>query len=230
MNNASTRRRWCALSSAALGGLLQAPLHAEQTRYRARVQMFAVPSDFWMDKVEGQNLAAPALQALLDATAQAPQGPVQRLLDQQLDLKEGTPVEYRNGVDADYVTGWQQDSTGLKMVPGSLVKRFSGTLLELELKEVNGGVGEPVVHIQVEHHLSPPSSFLVNYANAATGAERARLSVELPRLEYLSWMGDVLLRQDWRLVAAVLRPSNGTPAAESTQLRYVILLKGTPIS
>ena len=43
-----------------------------------------------------------------------------------------------------------------------------------------------------------------NYANAATGPERDRLSVEYPQFEKVEWHGEVTVWQEWRLVANVL--------------------------
>lgn len=180
------------------------------------VVMYELPETLWQAEFEGQFQENPALCKRLEAAAE--EGRIQRPLSSQLRFSaEGTAV-YQKGAEQAFVTGWDAD-TPEEVKPFGTLPRFIGTRMEVQDEGLTDS-GKQMVIVKLEHHLAPPAMYKINYANAATGAERERLSVEYPQFEKLEWEGRLSIWHLWRLVVNVHRPAGEAPA-----MRYLVFIK-----
>ena len=193
---------------------------ARPPRSEVEVVMFAVPEAHWQTKFEGQFKEHPALWKQLDDEANRER--IERPLEMKCLLIGGEPVVQRRGEDKEFVEGWvpQFDS----IMPTEKTHRFIGTTVELTRRDSMKPDQPMRVMINLEHHLSPPIMQRINYANAAVGAERDKLSVEYPQFEKIEWKGEAVVWPEWRLVANILRPQREGAGAVPA-MRYILFIK-----
>ena len=82
--------------------------------------------------------------------------------------------------------------------------------------------------MSLEHHLDSPVMQRFNYANAAVGADRDKLSVEYPLFEKIAWKGELFVSREWRLVTNLLSPQReaaGPGQDAAPAMRYVVFIK-----
>lgn len=193
---------------------------------KVRVVMFRVPEKMWQAELEGGS-DTQALWKQLDQKSR--QVNVQRTLDATCALRDDrTASEWKRGLDQEFTSSWTSDAGKIEVVPEKAEQRFVGTLLSMASLGPTPG-GRLGVSLRLEHHTRPPLMMKHNYANAAEGPERERLSVEYPQFEKVVWQGRVAVDHEWRLVARVLHSADrndtgndGGTAAEDW--RYLLFI------
>lgn len=203
-----------------LSGLSSAAHAGGEPVRQVELTMFALPETLWLAKHEGQHPRWEDFNDEVNAKRAT------RLFAIKAELAGTTPFVRRIGEDREFVEGWNLDGTRAGgIVPGQVAKRFVGTVVELTQKPAEGS-GQPWrLKLNLEQHLSPPVMQRINYATAAAGAERAKLSVEWPQFEKLTWTGELAMGGEWRLAANVLwRPGGGSDSAPA--MRYLVFTKG----
>lgn len=196
-----------------MGQALAAPVEVELVIYE-------VPELLWQAKFEGQFQEHPALKKRLDEEMQA--GGLKQILAVKGAVAEDQPWIWRQGQEQEFAEGWETPEKP-PAIPASRKKRFVGSAVELRHEGLTEG-GRLLVSLKLEHHLNPPKMRRISYANAATGAEREKLSVEYPQFDQIEWVGRLTLWQQWRQVTSVLRLS-GLEAGAGTAMRYVVFIK-----
>ncbi|HAL72441.1 MAG TPA: hypothetical protein DCP71_11775 [Verrucomicrobiales bacterium] len=196
-----------------VGQVLAAPVEVE-------LVMYEVPEVLWQAKFEGQFQEHPALKKRLDEEMQV--GGLKQVLAVKGAVGEDQPWIWRQGQEQEFAEGWVTPEKPPAM-PERLAKRFVGSAVEIQQEGLTEG-GRLRVSLKLEHHLTPPKMRRISYANAATGAEREKLSVEYPQFDQIEWMGQLTLWQQWRQVTNVLRLS-GPDAGAGPAMRYVVFIK-----
>ncbi len=189
------------------------------SRGEVEVMMFAVPEAVWLAKFEGQLKEHPMLWKQLDEEARA--GRVERPVEMKCKLAGDEPFEKRVGGEKEFVESWRKDGAAKEVKQDRVTRRFIGTVIRLQLQSDMREDAPLRVTMKLEHHIAPPVMRRINYANAATGAERERLSVEYPQFEKIEWNGVISVRHEWRLVTQLLRPQGDGGNA----MRYLVFIK-----
>ena len=195
---------------------------AQPAPVEVEVALFAVPEATWQARYEGKFAEHPALWLRLHGDAVA--GQVIQPVDFKFRLVEGEPITQRRGSEQEFVEGWRTwHSPGSEAVPDRKTRRFVGTSVELT-QQATSEPGPLSVTMNFEHHLAEPTMHRINYANAATGAERDRLSVKYPNFETVEWRGELFVSREWRLATNLLRPQPaGSVVVPAT--RYLLFIK-----
>lgn len=196
-----------------MGQVLAAPVEVE-------LVMYEVPEAVWQAKFEGQFQEHPALKKRLEEEMQA--GGLRQILAVKGAVAEDEPWIWQQGQEMEFAEGWETPEHS-PAIPASRKKRFVGSAVELLHEGITEG-GRLQVSLKLEHHLNPPKMRRINYANAATGAEREKLSVEYPQFDQIEWEGKLTLWQHWRQVTSLLRLS-GPETGAGPAMRYVVFIK-----
>lgn len=183
------------------------------------VVMYELPETLWQAEFEGRFLEPAALQKRLEE--EFTQGRVKKPVSSLVSTAAGVAVETK-GEEPTFVTGWETREKG-RAIPTDTTTRFVGTLIVVEDKGITDRDPGQVT-MKMEHHFAPPTMYKINYANAATGAERDKLSVEYPQFDKLEWQGQLSVGPRWRQVASVLRPASEKPGV-APAMRYLIFIK-----
>jgi hypothetical protein len=196
----------------------------EPLRSEVEVTMFVLPENVWQARFDGKFLEHPALWLGLNGDAAA--GRVEMPVDFKFRLVRDEAVVQRKGSDTKFAETWETwRHPDFRAYPTQTTTRFVGTAVELAQEETSEG-GPLRVKLNLEHHVAPPTMKRFNYANAATGPERDRLSVEYPQFEKVEWHGEVTVWQEWRLVANVLHLPVVTSAKAATPpTRFLLFIK-----
>lgn len=175
---------------------------AGQDNTQVKVVLFSVPETVWQAKLEGRHLTATDLHTRLEERAREQEA--QRVVHVLCTLKDdGTPFEWRRGETRKLTTGWQITGGKPEVRPKHFADHFVGTALTLSHAGLQPD-GTLTVALKLEHHTAPPGMRRINFANAAEGAERDRLSVEYPEFATLEWSGKAILSTGCTLVAQML--------------------------
>jgi hypothetical protein len=197
---------------------------AEFPRSEVEVTMFAVPEKMWQERFEGKFQEHPALWLRLNGDAAS--GLLAMPVDFKFRLVGDEAVVQRKGEEQKFVESWRTwrfaDSEARA---DKTTTRFIGTSVQLAQEETSQP-GPLRLKLDLEHHVAPPTMRRINYANAATGAERNRLSVEYPQFEKVEWHGELTVWREWRLVANLLHlPVVAEPKPAGPPTRYLIFIK-----
>lgn len=195
-------------------------VRAEPAGRTLAVVMYALPETTWQAKFEGQFQEHPALVKRLEEERRA--GGLQPLFAMEATLAGDKPVVWKQGAEQEFAEGWETPED-VPAIPRRLVKRLVGTRVEIQ-QDGTTEEGNPQVILKLEHHITPPKMQRISYANAATGAEREKLSVESPKFEKIEWQGKLAVWPQWRLVTSVLRLP-GPEAGAGPAMRYVVFIK-----
>ncbi len=198
---------------------------AEPAPPRLRLQLFVIPEALWQAKLKDQHRdAADLCDRLLHHSRQQP--PEARLaVDQEITLKgDLSPLDWQRGGTRQFTTGWQVTGGTPEVRPQASAGRFVGT--RASLTEIHFTDDHRLAFdLEFEHHTAPPGMRRINFANAAEGAERDRLSVEYPEFHKLEWRGGVSLGRAPQLLAQMLH----APVADLPARRHLLILSpGTP--
>lgn len=192
-----------------------------QAAEKVRVVMFRVPEKMWQAELERGSADTQALWKLLDQKSR--QENVQRTLDVECALRDDqTATEWKRGLDQEFTSSWTSDADKIEVVPEKAEQRFVGTQLSVAGAGPTPG-GRLGVSLRLEHDTRPPLMMKHNYANAAEGPERERLSVEYPQFEKVMWQGRVAVDHEWRLVAQVLHTAKDDDAPADAR-RYLLFI------
>ncbi|MGV3661355.1 MAG: hypothetical protein ACO1TE_14300 [Prosthecobacter sp.] len=200
-----------------LGLCMVSPASAAE---RAKVVLFAVPETIWQAKLEGQFRDHTDLWTRLEERVREREA--ERPVHVLCELKSDAPFAWKHGETRKFTTGWQVIGGKPGVKPERFADQFVGTTLSIENTGVqpDGTVG---LELALEHHITPPSMRPLNFAQAAEGAERDRLSVEYPNFSKLEWRGKVSLGHACRLVAQVLQAPGNRESKDPAQ-RYLLFI------
>ncbi|MFN0078496.1 MAG: hypothetical protein ACKVY0_18720 [Prosthecobacter sp.] len=132
--------------------------------------------------------------------------------------KEGGENVLRAGQERGIVKEWDFAENGDGAVAKNTIQEFIGT--EVRVQKLAADDSDAArLRIALTHDLQPPQMLPMAYATAATGAERYKHGVTLPRFERVRWQGEVLPSKDERLLASFL-------PAGSENTRLVVFVQG----
>lgn len=169
-----------------------------------RVMLFSLPETVWQAKLAEQQLGAPELHTRLEALVATREA--QCPIDTRCTLKDdGEPLTWKRGGIRQFTTAWQvlERGKGLGVTPKKHEERFIGSTLTFEDAAVQSD-GTLRVELALLHHTASPGMRRINFAQAAEGAERDRLSIEYPEFARLDWRGKISLTPGWQLLTQVL--------------------------
>lgn len=194
---------------------------AASAGHGVHVVMYELPEPLWQAEFEGQFPEHAALQKKLEEESAA--GRVKKPVNSQVRTSVAEPGVKTKGEEQSFVCGWDTREKG-RATPLETSTRFIGTKIKVEdLSSTDED--KLLVMMKLEHHLAAPQMYKINYANAATGEERDKLSVEYPKFERLEWQGQLSVGHQWRQVANVLLPPRDDTEAAADARRFLIFIK-----
>lgn len=189
-----------------------------------RVMLFSLPETVWQAKLAEQHLGAPELHTRLEAMVATREA--QCPIDARCTLKDdGEPLTWKRGGIRQFTSSWNvlERGKGLGVTPAKHEERFIGSTLTFEDAAVQSD-GTLRVKLALYHHTGSPGMRRFNFALAAEGAERDRLSVEYPEFARLDWSGKISLTPGWQLVTQSLHdPEDKLPGEKAPLPRRHLL-------
>ncbi|WP_395752405.1 hypothetical protein [Prosthecobacter sp.] len=134
-------------------------------------------------------------------------------------LNENEVTLLNIGKEQEFPTEWHLTEDRQNVKATKTEKQFIGTEMRVKHDSLDDDGQRVRLDITLTHDLLPPQSQPYSYANAATGAERERRSVPLPRFERLSWKGEVMASQEERMLTSF-------PSPHDPGTRIVVFLQG----
>lgn len=214
----------------AFGTAVPAVMAADLTD--VRVVLFSLPETVWQAKLADQQLSSADLHTRLEALVATREA--QCPIDARCTLKDdGEPLTWKRGGMRQFTTAWNvlERGKGLGVTPAQHEERFIGSSLTFEDAAVRSD-GTLRVELALLHHTAPPGMRRFNFAQAAEGAERDRLSVEYPEFARLEWRGKLSLTPGWQLVTQALHDAEDKLAGGKAPLprRHLLFIAAAEVA